>query len=238
MEPILKLEDIEAGYGEFRVLHDINLEVYSNEVVAVVGPNGVGKTTLLKTIMGLTNIYSGRILFQGKDITRLRPDLRVKSGLILVPEGRGLFPNLTVRENLVLGGYTLGSREEVEKRIELVCSIFPRLKERLHVKAKNLSGGEAQMLALARGLMGNPKLLMLDEPSLGLAPIIVTEVFKIVRKMRDELGLTIIIVEQHVKESLELSDRAYVMQGGRIIASGKSRDLMNLEELRKLYMAR
>ncbi|MEM1613274.1 MAG: ABC transporter ATP-binding protein [Desulfurococcaceae archaeon] len=236
--PILRLENVNAGYGEFRVLHDINLEVERGEVVAIVGPNGAGKTTLLKTIMGLTTLYSGKIVVEGVDVTRESPDKRVKRGLVLIPEGRGLFPSLTVRENLLLGAYTVKSKEEVRERLELVYTLFPRLRERELQKAKTLSGGEAQMLAIARGLMSNPKLLMLDEPSLGLAPKIVAEVFEIIRKLREQYRISILLVEQHVKESLEIADRGYVIQGGRIVASGKSSDLLNVEELRKIYMTR
>lgn len=235
---LLSLENVNAGYGEFRVLHDISIEVEQGEIVAIVGPNGVGKTTLLKTIMGLTTLYSGKILVEGVDVTRESPDKRVKRGLVLIPEGRGLFPSLTVRENLLLGAYTVKSKEEVRKRLELVYRLFPRLKERELQKAKTLSGGEAQMLAIARGLMSNPKLLMLDEPSLGLAPKVVAEVFEVIRKLREQYKISILLVEQHVKESLEIANRGYVIQGGRIIASGKSNDLLNVEELRKIYMAK
>ncbi|MEM1618880.1 MAG: ABC transporter ATP-binding protein [Desulfurococcaceae archaeon] len=236
--PILRLENVNAGYGEFRVLHNINLEVERGEVVAIVGPNGAGKTTLLKTIMGLTTLYSGKIVVEGVDVTRESPDKRVKRGLVLIPEGRGLFPSLTVRENLLLGAYTVKSKEEVKERLELVYTLFPRLRERELQKAKTLSGGEAQMLAIARGLMSNPKLLMLDEPSLGLAPKIVAEVFEIIRRLREQYRISFLLVEQHVKESLEIADRGYVIQGGRIVASGKSSDLLNVEELRKIYMTR
>ncbi|MEM0000514.1 MAG: ABC transporter ATP-binding protein [Desulfurococcaceae archaeon] len=235
---LLRLENVNAGYGEFRVLHDISLEVGHGEIVAIVGPNGVGKTTLLKTIMGLTTLYSGKITVEGVDVTRESPDKRVKRGLVLIPEGRGLFPSLTVRENLLLGAYTVKSKKEVIERLELVYTLFPRLRERELQKAKTLSGGEAQMLAIARGLMSNPKLLMLDEPSLGLAPKIVVEVFEVVKKLREQYRISILLVEQHVKESLEIADRGYVIQGGRIIASGKSSDLLNVEELRKIYMTR
>lgn len=238
MSSVLTLKGIEAGYGVFRVLHGVDIEVKRGEVVAIVGPNGAGKSTLLKTIMGLTTIYSGSIVYNGEDITRLRPDMRVKKGLVLIPEGRGLFPYLTVKENLLLGAYTLKSKEEIHERLEFVYTLFPRLKERENQKANTLSGGEAQMLAIARGLMSKPTILMLDEPSLGLAPKIVAEVFNVVKKLKEEYKLTIILVEQHVKESLELADRAYVMQGGRIVASGTSSDILNLEELRRIYMAR
>jgi branched-chain amino acid transport system ATP-binding protein len=215
----------------------VDMVVNPGEIVAVIGPNGAGKTTLLKTIMGLTTLYEGRVLFNKHDLTKTSPDRRVKAGLVLVPEGRGLFPNLTVRENLLLGAYTISSRSEVEERLKTVYELFPRLKERENQRAGSLSGGEAQMLAIARGLMSSPKLLMLDEPSLGLAPKIVAEVFEVVKKLRVERNITILLVEQHVKESLELADRAYIIQGGRIIASGKSEELRNLEELRRIYLA-
>ncbi len=237
VEPLLELKNIHAGYGEFRVLHGIDMVVNPGEIVAVIGPNGAGKTTLLKTIMGLTTLYDGRVLFNKHDLTKTSPDRRVKAGLVLIPEGRGLFPNLTVKENLLLGAYTISSRSEVEERLKTVYELFPRLKERENQRAGSLSGGEAQMLAIARGLMSSPKLLMLDEPSLGLAPKIVAEVFEVVKKLRVERNITILLVEQHVKESLELADRAYVIQGGKIIASGKSEELRNLEELRRIYLA-
>ncbi|MEZ0394148.1 MAG: ABC transporter ATP-binding protein [Desulfurococcaceae archaeon] len=238
MDELLSLDGIEAGYGEFRVLHGVNLEVRRGEVVALVGPNGAGKTTLLKTVMGLTTLHGGRVKFEGRDITRLSPDKRVRLGIVLVPEGRGLFPNLTVKENLLLGAFTVKSEREIARRLEFVYSLFPRLKEREGQRAGSLSGGEAQMLAIGRALMGSPKLLLLDEPSLGLAPKIVQEIFGVIRRLHEEQGISMLLVEQHVKESLEISDRGYVIEGGKIVASGPSKELMELEALRKIYLAR
>lgn len=233
---MLELEKVEAGYGQFRVLHGVDIHVDKGEIVALVGPNGAGKTTTLRTILGMTTLYSGEIRYQGEPITKLPTHKRVELGITMVPEGRGLFNYLTVYENLLAGAYTREAWEKRDDTIEWVFQLFPRLKERRNQVASTLSGGEAQMLAIGRALMSRPKLLLMDEPSLGLAPIIVLEVFEIVEKLRDE-GVTILLVEQHVKHSLEISDRAYVMEMGKIVMKGPAKDLLQSEELKKAYLA-
>lgn len=233
---MLELEKVEAGYGQFRVLHGVDIHVDKGEIVALVGPNGAGKTTTLRTILGMTTLYSGEIRYQGEPITKLPTHKRVELGITMVPEGRGLFNYLTVYENLLAGAYTREAWEKRDDTIEWVFQLFPRLKERRNQVASTLSGGEAQMLAIGRALMSRPKLLLMDEPSLGLAPIIVLEVFEIVEKLRDE-GVTILLVEQHVKHSLEISDRAYVMEMGKIVMKGRAKDLLQSEELKKAYLA-
>jgi len=233
---MLKIENVEAGYGSFIVLHDVSLSVSKGEIVALVGPNGAGKTTALKTVMGLTTLYKGRILIEGKDVTKTPPHDRVKAGIALVPEGREIFAPLTVLENLYIGAYHKEARQKLSDTLEMVFTIFPRLKERMHQKAGTLSGGESQMLAIGRALMSRPKMLLLDEPSQGLAPKVVIEIFDIFKKLNSEWGLTLLIVEQHVKNSLELADRAYVMESGKIVLEGVSKELINDERLRKAYL--
>ncbi len=233
---MLELKNVEAGYGEFRVLHGINLKVNKGEIVALVGPNGAGKTTTLRTILRMTTLYNGEITFKGKDLRKLPTHKIVDEGITMVPEGRGIFNPLTVYENLVAGAYTKRAEEKIEDTLDFVFTLFPRLKERRNQIAGTLSGGEAQMLAIARALMSRPELLMFDEPSLGLAPKIVLEVFDTVVKLRKEADMTILIVEQHVKNSLEISDRAYVMEMGQIVLEGEGKALLTDERLKKAYL--
>ncbi len=233
---MLELKGIHAGYGEFRVLHDVNMHVDKGEIVALIGPNGAGKTTTLRTVLGMTTLYEGKVFFSGEDITKVPTHRRVERGIAMVPEGRGIFTPLTVYENLLAGAYTKRAEEKLQDSLEFVFTLFPRLKERKNQIAGTLSGGEAQMLAIARALMSRPELLLLDEPSLGLAPKIVLEVFDVIKKLREE-GVTILIVEQHVKNSLETADRAYVMETGRIVLEGEARSLLKDERLKKAYLA-
>lgn len=232
---MLELKGIHAGYGEFRVLHDVNMHVDKGEIVALIGPNGAGKTTTLRTVLGMTTLYEGKVLFKGEDVTKVPTHRRVERGIAMVPEGRGIFTPLTVYENLLAGAYTKRAEEKLQDSLEFVFTLFPRLKERKNQIAGTLSGGEAQMLAIARALMSRPELLLLDEPSLGLAPKIVLEVFDVIKKLREE-GVTILIVEQHVKNSLETADRAYVMETGRIVLEGEARSLLKDERLKKAYL--
>ncbi|MGB9726340.1 MAG: ABC transporter ATP-binding protein [Fervidicoccaceae archaeon] len=236
MSSELSLANVTAGYGEFVILHSVSLEVPQKKITALVGPNGAGKTTTLKTIMGMTRLREGNILFEGEDITKLPTYRRVELGISLIPEGRGLFPSLTVRENLVIGAYTKKAREKIQESMEIAFSIFPKLKQRLEQKAGTLSGGEAQMLAIARGLMSRPKVLLLDEPSQGLAPVVVMELFQAIKKLNDELGITVLLVEQHVKESLELAEMAYVMEQGSIVMKGRGSELLADPSLKKAYL--
>ena len=232
---MLSVKNINSFYGEVQVLQDVSLEVNKGEVVTIVGANAAGKTTLMSCISRTVMSYNGEIEFNGVRIDKLPPEKIVDLGLIQCPEGRLLFPSLTVRENLELGAFSKRSRATRKDRLEYVYDLLPRLKERSNQLAGSLSGGEAQMCAIGRGLMANPIMLMFDEPSLGLAPIVVIEVMELIKNISKE-GTTILLVEQNVRQSLKLSDRAYVMENGKIIMEGKGRDLLNSEEIRKAYL--
>lgn len=232
---MLKVDRIKVHYGGIPALHEVSFEVDRGELVAIIGANGAGKTTILKTIVGTLTPVSGRIEFEGKEITGKRPAQVVRAGITYVPQGRHIFGPLTVEENLLLGAFTTTSRREMEEKMDYIYRLFPILKERHKQKGGTLSGGEQQMLAIARGLMSRPKLLMLDEPSLGLMPKLVTEVFKAISLLKDE-GYTILLVEQNVREALELCDRGYVLQTGRIIASGSGGELLESEIVKKAFL--
>lgn len=232
---MLKVSKIKVHYGGIPALHEVTFEVGKGELVAVVGANGAGKSTALKTVVGALCPVSGNIEFSGVDITRKNSAEIVRLGITYVPEGRHIFGPLTVEENLLLGAYTTDSTEEIEKGLDYVYGLFPILKERSRQKGATLSGGEQQMLALGRGLMSQPKLLMLDEPSLGLMPKLVTEVFKAISLLKGE-GHTILLVEQNVREALELADRGYVLQTGRTIYSGQGRELLGSELVKKAFL--
>jgi len=232
----LVLSNVTAGYGEFIILHSVSLRVPEKKITALIGPNGAGKTTTLKTIMGMTRLREGKIELGGEDISRLPTHRRVELGITLVPEGRGLFPSLTVRENLAIGAYTKRARERVQESMEIIFSLFPKLKQRLDQRAGTLSGGEAQMLAIARGLMSRPEILLLDEPSQGLAPVVVIELFQAIERLNRELGIAVLLVEQHVKESLELAETAYVIEQGSIVREGRGPDLLSDPSLKKAYL--
>ncbi|MEW6531956.1 MAG: ABC transporter ATP-binding protein [Thermodesulfobacteriota bacterium] len=232
---ILKLEDVWVRYGTAPVVQGVSLEINPGETVSVVGSNGAGKSTLLKAIMGSRAAYSGRIVFEGNEIQRKRTEEIVSMGIIYVPEDRRLFRPLSVEENLFLGAYTLDDEERKQKNLEFVYDLFPVLHSRRFQATATMSGGEQQMVAIGRGLMSNPKLLMLDEPSLGLAPILVDEVLDTVRKLK-ERGLTILLVEQNVREALEISDRGYILQTGRIAQHGPAKDLLESDEIRKAFL--
>ena len=233
---MLKAEGISASYGRVKVLKDINMSVENGEIVCLVGANGAGKSTLLKVISGIVPAASGKFLFEGQDITNKKPDFIVKAGLSHVPEGRQIFADLTVRQNLMLGSYVHKvTKEEMERLFNSVFDLFPILKTRLTQKAGTMSGGEQQMLAIGRGLMSQPKLLLLDEPSLGLAPLMVETILKIIQNLRST-GISILLVEQNVNAALQISDRAYVMETGSIVTHGKARELMENDEIRKSYL--
>jgi branched-chain amino acid transport system ATP-binding protein len=225
---------LKAGYGQVEVLHGIDLEVRDDEIVAVLGSNGAGKSTLNNNISSIFRPFAGRIVFEGEDITGARPDHIVARGIVQVPEGRRVFPNLTVRENLELGSYRRG-RANRGANMERVTAIFPRLAERFRQSAGTLSGGEQQMLAIGRALMAEPKLLILDEPSLGLSPILVEEVFMLIERIRGE-GLSILLVEQNVVQSLAIADRGYVMENGQISLSGPAAELIDDAALKRSYL--
>jgi len=232
---MLEVRDLQVAYGDQQVLWGVSLEVREGEVVAVVGPNGAGKTTTLLTIAGLLRPRGGQIAFLGSRIDGLPPQAIVERGLALVPEGRRLFGTMTVRENLLLGGYLPRVRPQRAARLAEVMDLFPVLAGRRHQRAATLSGGEQQMLAIARALIARPRLLLLDEPSLGLAPRLVRRVFSLIREIAGG-GVTVVVVEQNVFQALEHADRAYVMSNGRVTASGPARELLAQDEIRRTYV--
>ncbi|AEJ18993.1 ABC transporter ATP-binding protein [Gracilinema caldarium] len=232
---MLKIENLSVHYGGIHALQGISLEVPAGKIVTLIGANGAGKSTTLNTIIGLVKSSSGSVIFEGKNILGQPTKNLVEQGLVLVPEGRRIFPNLTVQENLTLGAYARTDDEQVEKDRERVFTLFPRLKERIRQKAGTLSGGEQQMLAVGRALMSNPKVLMMDEPSLGLAPIIVGMIFDIIKEI-NSTGVTVLLVEQNAKAALEAADLAYVLETGRITLSGSGRELLADDRVRKAYL--
>jgi branched-chain amino acid transport system ATP-binding protein len=234
-QPLLKVSAIQAHYGRVRALHDVSLEVAEGSIVALLGSNGAGKTTTLRVISGLLRPSHGAVEFDGRRIERLRPDQLVCAGIAHVPEGRQLFPELTVRENLRLGAYTRRDARTVEQDLQRVFNYFPRLRERLGQNAGTLSGGEQQMLAIARGLMSRPKLLILDEFSLGLAPLVVKEIFGILQEVNRQ-GTTIFLVEQNVQRSLSISHRSYVLENGAIVLHGEGKELLKNEYMKKAFL--
>ena len=233
-DKILEIRDLTAGYGKSEVLHGVSMEIASGEIVTMVGANGAGKSTSLRSVFGLTDIRIGTVRFRGQDITGLRPHQVVTLGLALVPQERSIFPSLTVSENLEMGGFALRG-ETLRKNIDKVYARFPRLKERFRQKAGTLSGGERQMLAIGRGLMTDPELLMLDEPSLGLAPKIVEAVFEQIQFIH-ESGTTIFLVEQNARRALSIADRAYVLELGRIRYHGGGQELLNDPQVQRAYL--
>lgn len=232
---MLRVIDLESGYGPMQVLWGASLQVGRGSITAVLGPNGAGKTTLLRTIFGTVRPSGGQTLYGGRDVTRLPAHEKVGLGMVLVPEGRHLFVNMTVRENLVMGAYQREAMKRREESLQVVYSLFPVLEKRATQRAGTLSGGEQQMLTIGRGLMSRPKLMMLDEPSQGLAPKLVGEVFSAVERMRKEAGLTIILVEQSVEYALALCDDVYIMHEGRIMAHGSPREIQE-SEVRRVYL--
>jgi branched-chain amino acid transport system ATP-binding protein len=232
---MLDIENVSAAYGMVQILRDVSFHVEEKEIISIIGPNGAGKTTLVKTIMGLLHPKNGVIRFKGENIETLPPYKIVKRGLILIPEGRDIFPRMTVEENLKLGAYTTNGKSTVKEAKEKVYQIFPVLKKKEKALAQTLSGGEQQMLVICRSLMSNPQLLILDEPSLGLAPIIVEKVLDTVRKINEE-GVTILLVEQNIRDSLDIADRGYVLEQGKIVLEGKSRELLCNNHIKQVYM--
>jgi branched-chain amino acid transport system ATP-binding protein len=232
---LLALEKIEFAYGDLKVLWGIDLSVRSGEIVTLVGANGAGKSTTLKNISRLVRWTSGRITFEGEDLGGLEPHEVVERGIVHVPEGRRIFPEMTVMENLRMGSFSKSSRKDREKNVARAFSLFPRLEERQKQLGGTLSGGEQQMLAIARGLMANPRLLLLDEPSLGLSPLLVKNIFAIIAEIKRQ-GVTILLVEQNVYQSLHVADRAYVLETGHVVLTGGGAQLLTDDHVRKAYL--
>ena len=233
-KPLLQVEDINVYYGAIHAIKGISFEVFPDEIVTLIGANGAGKSTTLNTIAGLLRPRSGRIILEGKDLTTIPASRIVSQGMALCPEGRRIFQQMTVRENLEMGGYTR-PKSEIPASLEEMFTRFPRLKEREKQIAGTLSGGEQQMLAMARALMSKPKLLMLDEPSMGLAPILVEQIFDIIKELH-EAGVTILLVEQNAQMALSIADRAYVLETGRIAMTGEASALLKNDDVRKAYL--
>ena len=234
MMSLVSIKNLSAGYGFVEVLRDVSIEIEAREIVAVLGSNGVGKTTLNNALSGLIAPKTGEIIFDGNLVSGKSPSEIVEMGLIHVPEGRKLFPNLTVKDNLELGSYRRGKSER-QKNLDEVLAIFPKLAERIGQQAGTLSGGEQQMVAIGRGLMGSPKLLILDEPSLGLSPLLVEQMFDLIKRINQQ-GITILLVEQNVMQSLNIASRAYVIEEGTIAITGEAKALRDNAELKKSYL--
>jgi branched-chain amino acid transport system ATP-binding protein len=232
---MLEVENLSAGYGLIQILWDVSFKIKEKEIVSIIGPNGAGKTTLVKTIMGLLRTKSGTIKFKGKNIEKLPPYEIVKKKISLIPEGREIFPRLTVEENILLGAYTIKDKQQVNESQERIYQIFPVLHKKEKVLAQTLSGGEQQILVIGRSLMSNPELLILDEPSLGLAPIIVAKVLDTLRQINEE-GVAILLVEQNIRDSLNIADRGYVLEEGKIIIEGEGRELLSNEHIIEVYL--
>jgi branched-chain amino acid transport system ATP-binding protein len=232
---LLELENVNSYYGKIHALKGVSLTVEEGEIVTLIGGNGAGKTTTLRSISGLLHPREGTVRLMGKDIGRMAPNLVHKEGLGLVPEGRGIFPRLSVLENLEMGAYIVKDRAVIEAGIEHAFDLFPRLRERSSQKGGTLSGGEQQMLATARGLMSNPKILLMDEPSMGLAPVLVDQIFDVIKELNAR-GTTILLVEQNALMALGIAHRAYVLQTGRIVLSGKAEDVARDENVKKAYL--
>ncbi len=233
---LLELEDVHSYYGHIHALQGISLRVEEGEIVTLIGANGAGKSTTLRTISGLIKPRHGSVRLKGQDITSLPPHEIVALGVGHVPEGRGIFPRLTVRENLEMGAYTLQDRVEVARRMEATFGLFPRLKERINQKGGTLSGGEQQMLATARGLMLKPRILLMDEPSMGLAPVLVEAIFEVIRDLNKQEGTTILLVEQNALMALSVAHRGYVLQIGRIVVDDTAANLKKNEMVRAAYL--
>ncbi len=232
---MLSVKDLKVHYGAIQALRGISFEVNEGEIVTLIGSNGAGKTTTLHAVSNIITKTSGTIIFEERDITQIAPDEIVKCGLVQVPEGRRVFANLTVKENLEMGAFTRKDTKEIRNDMEKVYVLFPRLKERMRQLSGTLSGGEQQMLAMGRALMSKPRLLLLDEPSMGLAPILVEEIFSIVKEINKE-GTTILLVEQNAYKALAIADRAYILETGAIAKSGKAAELIADEDVKKAYL--
>ena len=232
---MLKVENLEVYYGVIKAIKGVSFEVNQGEVIALIGSNGAGKTTILHTITGLISPKAGSIMFEGTDLTKVPAHKIIGMGMAHVPEGRRIFQQLSVYENLMLGAFILNDKKVIEKNLQYVYTHFPRLKERKNQIAGTLSGGEQQMLAMGRALMSNPKIILMDEPSMGLSPILVSEIFHIIQEVSND-GTTVLLVEQNAKKALAIADRAYVLETGKIALSGKADELLHDEKIKKAYL--
>ena len=235
---VLSVENISSGYGRVLAIHDVAVKVENGEVVVLIGANGAGKSTLLKTISGALKPSQGSIIFKGDNIEGRKPHAIVKMGIVQIPEGRGILSRMTVKENLEMGAYLRSDKAGIEKDLERVFDKLPRLKERLNQNAGTLSGGEQQMLAIGRGLMAKPQLFLMDEPSLGLAPVLVEFIFETIHDLRNKDGHTILLVEQNANQALDVADRGYVLETGRIFLEGESKALRDNEEVQRAYLGK
>ncbi|MGI6161432.1 MAG: ABC transporter ATP-binding protein [Christensenellales bacterium] len=232
---MLNIEGLNAGYGDLKVLFGLDISINEGEVVALVGSNGAGKTTLLRVVSGIVPVTSGKVEWFGQDLTKIPAYKRAEMGISHIPQGRGILSTLTIKDNLIMGSYTKRSKAKREQNIERVLCIFPILRDRLNLPAGTLSGGQQQMLAIARAMVMDPKLLILDEPSLGLAPIIVDEVFEILENLKS-VGVSILIIEQNLVKALQLADRGYVLETGHVVLKGPSQDLLHNPDIKKAYL--
>lgn len=233
---MLKLENIQTGYGNILAIKDVNLEINEGEIITLIGANGAGKSTTLMTISGVVPTRAGRILFNGREIQKKEPDEIVRMGICQVPEGRHIFPELTVQENLDMGAFLRSDKKEIKRDVDYVFSLFPILAERRGQDGGTLSGGEQQMLAMSRALMARPKLLLLDEPSMGLAPLVIRQIFEIIKQINTENNTTIFLVEQNANQALHIADRGYVIENGKIVFSGDAESLLNNSDIQKAYL--
>jgi branched-chain amino acid transport system ATP-binding protein len=232
---LLEMKDAVLNYGKIQALHGISVEVNEGEVVSLIGANGAGKTSTMRALSGVRGLSAGSVVFNGEDVTKLRADQRLRKGLVLCPEGRGIFPGMTVTENLNMGAYTRKDKAAIDEDYDRVFGLFPRLLERKKQVAGTMSGGEQQMLAIGRALMSRPKLLMLDEPSMGLAPMLIQQIFDIITEISQQ-GTTILVVEQNAKQALSRSDRAYVLETGTIVKTGSGTELLDDPSVREAYL--
>lgn len=232
---LLEMKDAVLNYGKIEALHGITVEVNEGEVVSLIGANGAGKTSTMRALSGVRGLAAGSVVFNGEDVTKLRADQRLRKGLVLCPEGRGIFPGMTVTENLNMGAYTRKDKAAIDEDYDRVFGLFPRLAERKKQVAGTMSGGEQQMLAIGRALMSRPRLLMLDEPSMGLAPMLIQQIFDIITEISQQ-GTTILVVEQNAKQALSRSDRAYVLETGNIVKTGTGTELLDDPSVREAYL--
>lgn len=236
MQAMLKITDLHVNYGSFQALMGVNMEVKEGGIIALLGSNGAGKSTTINAVSGIVKAASGKIEFMGQDITNMPVNERVKMGLIQCPEGRRLFPEMSILDNLKVGSYLPSARAKRDQNLELVFELFPKLKERRNQMAGSMSGGEQQMVAIARAMMSDPKMLMMDEPSLGLAPVVVEEMFEIIKRINKESGTTVLLVEQNVAVSLEVASYAYVIENGANAHEGEAAALLADEDMKKIYL--